>query len=173
MTRPFAPLAAMALLAACNASEPVSRAEHRLPSGPPPLAEPAFDGRCWAHETTPAVYEQVWGEVQVIQAEIAADGTMLRPPVYRKSLVPRIVKPRGEVRFEAPCPDQMTPDFIASVQRALGARGYFAGNVSGALDAPTTAAIRRYQADRGLNSAQMSLETARALGLVAVPRDPG
>ena len=114
------------------------------------------------------------GEVQVVQAEIAEDGTVVRPPIYRKAPVPRLVRERGEITFEAPCPEQMSVEFIASVQRALAARGYFSGNVSGALDAPTTAAIRTYQSERGLNSAQLSLETARALGLVAVelPADP-
>lgn len=171
MFRTLAPLTAMAYLVACGAPDQVSRAAE-APSGPPPMAEPARDGKCYAHETTPAVYEHVMGEVQVVQAEIAPDGTVLRPPIYRKAPVPRIVRPRSELRFEAPCPAKVTPDFIASVQRALAARGYFAGNVTGVLDAPTTAAIRRYQSERGLNSAQLSLETARALGLVAVELPP-
>ncbi|WP_425098221.1 peptidoglycan-binding domain-containing protein [Tropicibacter sp. S64] len=128
---------------------------------------------CRASEQTPAVYEQVMGEVQVVQAEIAPDGTVLRPPIYRKAPVPRVVRPRAEISFEAPCPEALTPDFIASLQRALGARGYFAGNVTGTFDAPTAAAVERYQSDRGLASAQLSLETARSLGLVAVDADAG
>ncbi|CUH76166.1 peptidoglycan-binding domain-containing protein [Tropicibacter naphthalenivorans] len=173
MIRVPAPLIAMALVAACSAPEPVSRAStpEPQPVGPPPMATPSGDGGCIAHEITPAVYEQVMGEVQVIQAEIAPDGTVVRPPVYRKAPVPRIVRPRAQITFDAPCPEQLTPEFIASIQRALGARGYFSGNVTGMLDAPTTAAIRRYQSDRGLNSAQLSLETARGLGLIAVERD--
>lgn len=169
-------LCAILVLGACThgpifgqGGDVVARAQH--PVGPPPLAEPARDGRCWAHETTPAIYEQVMGKVQVVQAELAEDGTVLRPPVYREAPVPRVVRPRAELTFEAPCPEQMTPDFIASTQRALAARGHFSGNVTGIIDAPTAAAIRRYQAERGLDSAQMSIETARALGLVAVLRD--
>jgi hypothetical protein len=130
------------------------------------------DGTCRARDVTPAVYEQVMGEVQVVQAEIAPDGTVIRPPIYRRGPVPRIVRERSEITFEAPCPDQMTSDFIASLQRAMAARGYFSGNVTSLLDAPTTAAIRRYQSDRGLQSAQLSLETARSLGLVAVELPP-
>ncbi|MFW2543634.1 peptidoglycan-binding domain-containing protein [Primorskyibacter sp. 2E107] len=136
-------------------------------------AQPARDSLatpriCRAREETPAIYEQVMGEVQVVQAEIAPDGTVLRPPIYRKAPVPRIVRPRAEISFEAPCPEAMTPEFIASLQRALGARGYFSGNVTGRFDATTSAAVKRYQADRGLDSAQLSLETARSLGLVSV-----
>lgn len=168
MTHFTAPLIALALLAACTASQPASRAA--APVGAPPLAQPDTDGKCWARETTPAVYDQIMGEVQVVQAEIAEDGTVLRPPIYRKAPVARVVTPRGELKFEAPCGYQMTPDFVASTQRALSARGYFADKVTGEIDAPTTAAIRKFQTERGLNSGQMSLETARSLGLVAVDR---
>lgn len=171
MPRPHRPLAALlaalTALAACSDPQAVSR-DTPPAEGPPPLAEHTDDGTCRARDVQPAIYEQIMGEVQVVQAEIAEDGTVLRPPIYRKAPVPRVVRERGEITFEAPCPEQMTPEFIASVQRALAARGYFAGNVTGTLDAPTTAALRAYQSERGLNSAQLSLETARALGLVAV-----
>lgn len=171
MPRPHRPLAALlaalTALASCSDPQAVSR-DTPPPEGPPPLAEHTDDGTCRARDVQPAIYEQIMGEVQVVQAEIAEDGTVLRPPIYRKAPVPRVVRERGEITFEAPCPEQMTPEFIASVQRALAARGYFAGNVTGTLDAPTTAALRAYQSERGLNSAQLSLETARALGLVAV-----
>lgn len=162
---PFLPRACLpallVLLAACAAPQ--------LPEDEAPLpTETAADGSCWAREHVPAIYEQVAGEVLVVQAEIAEDGTVLRAPIYRRTQVPKLVRPRGELRFEAPCPAQMTPEFIASVQRALAARGHFAGSVTGEMDAPTRAALRRYQSARGLDSGQLSLETAKALGLVAV-----
>lgn len=172
-TPPAALIFALAALSACGDPQTVSR-DDRHPDGLRPLSKHTQDGTCRASDLRPAIYEHVMGEVQVVQAEIAEDGTVVRPPIYRKAPVPRLVRERGEITFEAPCPEQMTVEFIASVQRALAARGYFSGNVSGALDAPTTAAIRTYQSERGLNSAQLSLETARALGLVAVelPADP-
>lgn len=126
------------------------------------------DGRCQAREEIPAVYEHVMGEVQVIQAEIAPDGTVISPPVYRRAPVPKVVRERSEYIFDAVCGHQMTPDFISSLQRALAARGYFGGNVTGWIDAPTSAAIHKYQRDRGLDSEQLSLETARSLGLITV-----
>ncbi|WP_420324687.1 peptidoglycan-binding domain-containing protein [Mameliella sp.] len=162
-----APLLALVLLAACAPPQTVSREAHG-PEATPPLAEHLDDGTCQARDLRPAIYEHVMGEVQVVQAEIAEDGTVIRPPIYRKAPVPRLVRERAEITFEAPCPEDMTPEFISSVQRALAARGYFSGNVSGRMDAPTSAAVRRYQSERGLESAQLSLETARALGLVAV-----
>ena len=38
------------------------------------------------------------------------------------------------------------------------------------MDARTQAAVRQLQQAKGLDSGMLSLETARALGLVAVPR---
>lgn len=163
----------LVLLAACAAS-PDDRTETASRAATPELAAPVqrdASGVCHARETIPAVYEHVIGEVQVVQAQIAADGTVLHPPIYRRAPVPRIVRARSEFRFEAPCPEVQTQEFIASVQRALAVRGYFAGNVTGQLDAPTAAALRKYQSERGLESSQISLETARSLGLVAVDRE--
>ncbi len=153
-----------------TAAQPVSQANHPAlsPFAETPVVEMRSNGTCLAREDIPAIYEQVMGEVQVVQAEIAPDGTLMRAPVYRKAMVPRIVQPRGEFTFEAVCGHQMTTELISSLQRALAARNYFGGNVTGWIDAPTSAAIRLYQADRGLDSSQLSLETARALGLVAV-----
>ncbi len=168
------PLMGCALAALCACAAPVAEppASRAAPMPGTPVAEHEADGTCRVRETTPAVYEQVMGEVQVVQAEIAEDGTVLRPPVYRKAPVPRVVRPRAEISFAAPCPEEMTPEFLSSVQRALTARGYFTGPVSGSMDAATAAAVRRYQSERGLESARLSVETARDLGLIAVERDP-
>ena len=138
---------------------------------PTTLASPPdAAGRCWATEPVPAIYEQVGGEILVVPAETAPDGTVLRAPVYRRAMVPRIVRPRGEIRFETPCPATMTTGFIASLQRALAARGFYVGAPTGRMDGPTRSAVGQYQARQGLDSDQLSIETARALGLVVVPR---
>lgn len=169
---------ALATLCACTptpsdrSGEIASRSGQQPVAAVPPSTDTASSAdTCRAREVTPAVYEQVMGEVQVVQAVIDEDGTVVHPPIYRRTKVPRLVQNRSEISFEAPCRDLVTPEFIASLQRALAVRGYFAGNVTGQLDAPTTAAIRKYQSERGLDSGQLSLETARALGLVAVDRD--
>lgn len=78
--------------------------------------------------------------------------------------------PMQERRFAVPCPEQMDDAFMATLQRALIVRGYHEGAVSGDMDAETTAAIRRYQRPRGLDSDILSLDAARSLGLVAVER---
>lgn len=165
MTRKDALMAALLLTCACAPA-----GQDRETAAMATTQDP--DGTCWAREVIPAIYQQVPGQVQVVQAELAADGTVIRPPIYRNATVPKVVRPRGEIRFQAPCPARMTPDFIASVQRALGARGYYSGPISARMDADTVAAIRRFQSERGLASGQLSLDTARDLGLVAVELEP-
>lgn len=79
----------------------------------------------------------------------------------------------GEVRFETLCPPAYTQDFTESLQRALAARGVYRGHITGEMDAATQGAILRWQAERGLASGILALETARAFGLViteTVPR---
>ncbi len=78
---------------------------------------------------------------------------------------------RGTVWFRAPCASEMTVDFVASVQRALKARGFYRLPLTGVLDAPTRDAIRRYQRARGLDSDHLSLAAARDLGLLAADPD--
>jgi peptidoglycan hydrolase-like protein with peptidoglycan-binding domain len=64
----------------------------------------------------------------------------------------------------------MTPEFVASVQRALKVRALYRGPISGQMDSRTRAAIRAFQAPDGLDSGILSLDAARKLGLVAVER---
>lgn len=162
-------LAALLALAACMEPPPTGGAVTRNA----PVARPEKDasGTCWAVETTPAEYEQVMGQVQVVPAQVDKWGNVLQPPVYRNGPVPKLVKPRGEYRFESPCPSAMTPDFISSLQRALFARGYSKSAITGTMDSATRDALARFQRERGLKSAQLSMDTARELGLVAVNRD--
>ena len=173
MRRTRCVIAALAGLSACTTGTPGILTPRPDPA--PRAAEPALTehirdatGHCWATEVTPAVYEQVPGQVQVVPAQVAADGSVINPPVYRNGLVPKLVTPRGEYRFEAPCPGTLTEGFIATLQRALYARGYYRATITGRMDDATGAAVRRYQAERGLDSAQLSLATAQELGLIAV-----
>ena len=170
MTRRLALMSALLLTCACTPADTVSRSASEIAAI---ASTQEADGTCWAREVTPAIYEQVPGQVQVVQAEIAADGTVLRPPIYRNATVPHVVRPRGELKFEAPCASQMTPEFIASVQRAFTARGYFSGPATGRMDRATIDAVRRYQKERGLDSGHLSIETARDLGLIAVDLEQG
>ena len=130
--------------------------------GPPESAE----GACWASDVTPMVIETVTEQVMVSEAKSGPDGTVLSPAVFHSESRQKIVQEREEVWFRSPCPQEMTVDFIASLQRALKARGLYVLPLTGQMDAATRAALRRFQADRGLESDKLSLTAARELGLV-------
>jgi len=178
-TRPIAallPMLLLACLAGCvgAARDPqVGRGDFaaelidlRGAEGPPKGPTDA----CWQSDIRPAVIETVTEQVMVKPEVVAADGAVT-PAVFATQTHQQIVQDRGTVWFRAPCPAEMTPEFIATLQRALKARGLYLLPLTGSLDAPTQAAVRRYQSPRGLDSGQLSLAAARALGLVATAPD--
>ena len=143
-------LLAIAGIAGCDSTAPATpRPEpgvlEATRNGPAGAAE----GSCWGRTVSPAVIETMTEQVEVI------------------------VRARVDNWFETPCPDVLTAEFNSTLQRALQARGYYAGPITGAMDTATRQAVRRYQARQGPNSEVLSLTTARALGLVAVPRQGG
>lgn len=166
---------ALVLLAGCAApdapetpaSEPpepgVVAATRDGPAGAPP-------GTCWGKTVTPAVIETVTSQVQVAPAKTGTDGTIIALPIYRTESNQQIVRPRKDNWFETPCPDTLDPEFYATLQRALQARGLYDGPITGMLDAPTRIALRAYQRQEGPDSEVLALATARNLGLVIVPR---
>ncbi|MEC8794994.1 MAG: peptidoglycan-binding domain-containing protein, partial [Pseudomonadota bacterium] len=99
--------------------------------------------------------------------EILDDGTVISPALYRTETLQRIVRERRETWFETPCPEVQDSEFLASLQRALKARGYHVGPVTGTYDWLTRRAVQTYQKEQGLDSATLSLAAARQLGLVA------
>jgi len=125
---------------------------------------------CYKDETVPAVIDTVTEQNLVTPEKLAADGSIEAPAIYQSQSRHAIVRERREVRIKTPCPSEMTPEFVASLQRALKVRGQFDGAVTGRYDAETAAAVERYQTDRGLPSAILSVDTARELGLIAYSR---
>lgn len=173
MTHPLFPvpgvLAACLALAGCVGALPLVGPEpttsvRAAPGEGPPGAAP---GSCWGKIVAPAVIETVTEQVLVQPAQLASDGTVIHPAVFRSSTRQAIVRERREEFFEMPCPEVMTPEFIASVQRALKARNLYHGAISGAMDARTRRALRAFQAPDGADADLLTLKTARRLGLVA------
>ncbi len=104
----------------------------------------------------------------MVQKErLAGDGSVVQPAAFRTETHQRIVQEREEVWFRSPCPEEMTVDFVATLQRALKARGFYLLPVNGVLDTPTQDAVHRFQIERGLDSPRLSLAAARELGIVA------
>lgn len=133
-------------------------------SRPAPIA-----GRCWGEDLRPALFETVTEQRQIAPERRHAEGRSLAPARFASESHQREVRPRQTIWFPVPCPADLGREdvFIASLQRALKARGYYAAPVTGLRDAVTQEALRRYQAANGLDSAVLSLAAARALGLVA------
>ena len=125
-------------------------------------------GICWADDVTPAIIETVTEQVLVQPEQRGPDGTLISAAVFQSETAQRIVQDRRDVWFRTPCPEMLTLDFVATLQRALKARGYFSGDLTGQLDAETRIAIRQYQEPLGLDSERLSLAATRRLGIVAV-----
>lgn len=160
--------ALLALLAACGAQVPVSAPEtldlsaeaipgaaSRQPAAPP--------GACWGRDTIPAVIE-----TETV-TRLVTPATATAPATYRSESRQKMVRDTQTVWIRTPCYDMLTPDTILTLQRALRARGYYLGALDGVLAPETMTAIRRFQADHGLDTKVLSLKAAQMLGLVLTP----
>lgn len=144
-------------------AELVRRVQPGPPQGP--------KGACWQSDVTPLVVETVSEQVMIAQEKRDATGALIRPAAFRTDTHQRIVQEREKIWFRSPCPADLTVDFIASLQRALKARGLYLLPLTGAFDSATQNAVQRYQAARGLDSPRLSLAAARELGLIATRLD--
>ncbi len=131
--------------------------------GPPP--GPA--GICWASDITPAVFETTTEQTLATPEVRDAAGTVTIPASYRTVSKLKMLRDRNEVWFKTPCAADLTPDFAATLQRALKARGLYTLPLSGVMDAATSEAVRRYQASRGFDSPVLTLAATRELGIIA------
>lgn len=168
----FRPLSLLAIvaLAACDAPIPGAGEPdlvQTLAEAPPG----AVPGTCWGKVVTPAVIETVTDQILVQPPQVLSDGTVARPGIYKTDTRQAIVNERQVTWFETPCPADLSPDFVASLQRALKARAMYRGAINGDMDARTRAAVRKYQKLEGLDSGILSIAAARKLGLVAVEMD--
>ena len=73
-----------------------------------------------------------------------------------------------ETAFRVPCPELMTADFIATLQRALAAREFYDGPITGRADPATRRAVQAFQRAQGFDSPILTLDTAQKLGLLPV-----
>lgn len=135
---------------------------------PPPDTAPK--DTCWARDATPAVIETVTDQVIEQPAILNDDGSLLAPAIYATETRQEIVVPRREYVFETICADQITPELISSLQRALAARGLYDGPISGQINRRTETALRSYQKPQEVETGLLTIQTARELGLVAVKR---
>ncbi|TNF20359.1 MAG: peptidoglycan-binding protein [Rhodobacteraceae bacterium] len=166
--------AVLAVLAACTHSPPEAPATRfaftALEAARIPAPADAPAGTCWARDVTPAVVETQTAQVIVQPAILNSDGSLLAPAIYATETEQQIVEPRREYVFETLCAPEITPEFIASLQRALQARGRYGGAITGTITPETELAIRDFQRGQGLETRLLTMQTARQLGLAAVAR---
>ncbi len=135
-----------------------------LKSGQEP---PKTEGACWGRDITPAIIETVTEQLMLTPEVRGADGRVTTPASYRTNTHQRMVQDTKEVWFRTPCPESLTINFLATLQRALKARALYLAPVTGEMNAETADAIRRFQAERGLDSPVLSLTAAQELGILA------
>ena len=162
---PTVPVTLAALLVLLGCVPVPDGAEH----GPGRIAPPgAAPGTCWDVVAEPALIETVTEQVLVAPASYNTDGTVYQAAQYRTEVNQIIVRERQETFFEIVCAKDMTPDFIATLQRALKARTLYRGDITGTMNAATRRAVRAWQKDHGADIENLTVKTARDLGLVAV-----
>lgn len=151
-------------LAACVETPLPDAIGRAAPEGAPP-------DTCWGTIIEPARIETVTQQVMVRPPIKDTNGLILSPGVFASETRQNIISPRQETFFQAPCPQDMTKDYIASLQRALQVRNLYDGPISGIWNSDTREAVRAYQAPLGVDSGALSLEAARKLGISEVARD--
>lgn len=170
ITRLATTLFGAVILTACMQDQTVSDSGVIQGTGLAPAGAPP--GTCWGKIPTPAVIETVTEQILVTPAKVNADGSIASLPIYREESRQQIVTPRTDRWFEIPCPPDFTVEFVSTLQRALQVRGLYSGAINGNMDAATRRAVLSVQTAAGLPSDVLSIETARELGIVAVPRSP-
>ena len=126
---------------------------------------------CRVKISDPAIYETVTEKKLIAPAKFSSSGRQIAPPTYQNTIIYRVVRERAVRWFDTPCEDEINADLIVSLQRALAARGYFNGKLTAMMDHDTKVALRRYQAENGLNSDILARQTVIDFGLLPVPRD--
>ena len=154
----------MPLLAACA---PPAAEMARVPSFVAAEIE-TVGGACYGRDIAPAVIETVTVQEQATAPVLGPDGAVAVPATYRSRVRQEIAREREAVAFETLCPPDYTPEFVASLQRALAARGFYAGEADGVMDEGLGRAVQDFQRGWGPDSPLLSLAAARRLGLVAL-----
>ena len=115
----------------------------------------------WKALHTPAVYRSEWTTVTRPGRKVVVK----THAVYRTEGARSVVRPGGLAWERVFCGGKLEPDFIRKVQAALAQRGYDPGPVDGEARPETYAALRKFQAAAGLSQGQLTIATAKALGV--------
>jgi hypothetical protein len=124
--------------------------------------------QCYFEKITPAeISTQV--EPRLVQSEKRnTTGHLVSPAQYEITRTQTIIKPRSVTKIDAVCLEDMTPEFITSLQRAFQARELFSSTLTASMDMSTRRAILNFQTVRGVSSETVTKATAQALGLLVI-----
>ena len=124
--------------------------------------------QCYFEKITPAeISTQV--EPRLVQSEKRnTTGHLVSPAQYEITRTQTIIKPLSVTKIDAVCPEDMTPEFITSLQRAFQARELFSSTLTASMDMSTRRAILNFQTVRGVSSETVTKATAQALGLLVI-----
>lgn len=128
-------------------------------------------GRCFAQQDAPTEVQIVTTLIEVQAAVKDRNGVVTSPAIFRNVARPQTVAVGEGARFETVCPQVYTPQFVATLQRALIVRRAYDGAVTGLMDSPTSLALQQFQRGMGVDSPLLAIAVARDLGIVAVPRN--
>lgn len=124
--------------------------------------------QCYFEKITPAeISTQV--EPRLVQSEKRnTTGHLVSPAQYEITRTQTIIKPRSVTKIDAVCLEDMTPEFITSLQRAFQARELFSSTLTASMDMSTRRAILNFQTVRGVSSETVTKATAQALGFLVI-----
>ena len=128
-----------------------------------------YYGNCYGRDVTPALTNVQTDQMQTGAEIVGVDGTVIQQATYQTVTNQTILRERREVLFETVCAEQLTPEFVASLQRALTTRGFYQARITGNFDQHTRSAVQLYQRQQvNIDSELLSVQAARILGLVAL-----
>jgi len=128
------------------------------------------NGRCFARDAAPTEVRIVEETIVVVPEKRDNLGRITQPAVVRSQDGPQTFRIGNGTRFETLCPQEYTPAFVGSLQRAMQARDAYAGPITNAYDDATSQAVRAFQRSSGIDSPLLRRRTALELGLTAAPR---
>jgi hypothetical protein len=113
-------------------------------------------------EKLPAKYKMV--KVKTVATK-AYERKIIIPAEYQKVTKTSLVTDGALEWREVLCETNTTKHVVSKIQSALIAKGYDPGPVDGVYGRKTTAAINKYQTDKGFATGGLTLETLESLGL--------
>jgi hypothetical protein len=117
----------------------------------------------WVERRRPAVYRN---EVVRTVVREGAARVVSHPATYSTVSKSVLVRAAGPGWAKVVCGGQLNPAWVALLQQRLVAQGFDAGPSNGVLGPQTMAALKLYQRTHNQAQGQVTVETARSLGLI-------